>query len=224
MTSPDTTTEPAPTGPTNAGPANGPTPRVLFVRVALASLLLAASYALLRVGTEREEPIPSLFPVPSFELTDQDGQPYGSEQLRGRVWIASFLFTSCTQACPTLAAQLANVRGRLARHGDRAHVVSITVDPEHDTPARMREYAERFGGTSQWTLLTGAPTDVRTTTERAFFQPTPSRTELEVAPGYDILHGTGVLLIDRDGRCRGLYPTDGPGVDRLVRDVERLLE
>jgi cytochrome oxidase Cu insertion factor (SCO1/SenC/PrrC family) len=92
------------------------------------------------------------------------------------------------------------------------------------TPARLREFAERFGGASRWTLLTGAPADVRAATERAFFQPEARRTEIEAAPGYDILHGTGVLLVDRDGRCRGLYPTDGEGLDRLVRDTERLLE
>jgi protein SCO1/2 len=190
----------------------------------VAGLLLAvAAFALTRLGPAEEE-IPSLFPVPAFELTDQDGHAFGSEQLRGRVWIASFLFTSCSQVCPLLASQLANLRGRLARHGERVHVVSVTVDPEVDTPERLRAFADRYGGTSQWTLLTGRPEDVRATTQRAFFQPEASRREIEADPGYDILHGTGVLLIDRDGRCRGLYPTDGPGLERLVRDVDRLLE
>jgi protein SCO1/2 len=188
-------------------------------------MLAAAAFAVTRFGGgSGEEDLPSLFPIPTFELTDQDGQPFGTTQLRGRVWIASFLFTSCSQACPILASQLANLRGRLARHGERFHVVSISVDPEVDTPERLRAFAERFGGASQWTLLTGRPEDVRATTERAFFQPQATRRELDVAPGYDILHGTGVLLVDRDGRCRGLYPTDGEGLDRLARDVDRLLE
>ena len=202
----------------------GPSRRTLAVRVLAAGMLVLAAWGLTQLGDGGEEEIPSLFPVPAFELTDQDGGTFRSETLRGRVWIASFLFTSCSQACPTLAAQLANVRTRLSRHGDRFHVVSVTVDPENDTPERLREFAGRFGGTSQWTLLTGAPEDVRATTGRAFFQPEARRTEIEAAPGYDILHGTGVLLVDRDGRCRGLYPTDGEGIDRLVRDVERLLE
>lgn len=202
----------------------GPSPRALAVRLLAAGMLVLAAYALTQLGGGAEQDIPSLFPVPAFELTDQEGAIFRSETLRGRVWVASFLFTSCSQACPTLAAQLANVRARLAHHGDRFHVVSVSVDPEVDTPARLREFAERFGGASHWTLLTGAPADVRAATERAFFQPEARRTELEAAPGYDILHGTGVLLVDRDGRCRGLYPTDGEGLDRLVRDTERLLE
>lgn len=196
-----------------------------LVRGALVVLLVGGLYALSHLGGHgSDDAIDTLFPVPSFELTDQDGHPFGLDELRGRVWVASFLFTSCTQACPTLAAQLANLRARIAHHGDRAHVVSITVDPEVDTPERLREYAARFGDTAQWTLLTGAPDDVRRTTERAFFQPTPLRTELEVAPGYDVLHGTGVLLVDRDGVCRGLYTLDGPGLDRLVSHIDRLLE
>lgn len=189
-----------------------------------ALLLAAAAFGLSRLGPgSGEEELPSMFPVPAFELTDQDGRPFGTEQLRGRVWIASFLFTSCSQVCPLLASQLANLRGRLARHGDRVHVVSVTVDPEVDTPERLRAFADRYGGTSQWTLLTGRPEDVRAATQRAFFQPEATRREIEADPGYDVLHGTGVLLIDRDGRCRGLYPTDGEGLARLERDVERLL-
>jgi protein SCO1/2 len=222
--SPSPSTPSAGTDPTPTAAREGPSRRTLVVRVLAAGMLVLAAWALTQLGGDHEEDIPSLFPVPAFELTDQDGATFRSETLRGRVWIASFLFTSCSQACPTLAAQLANVRTRLSRHGDRFHVVSVTVDPDNDTPARLHEFADRFGGTSQWTLLTGTPEDVRATTERAFFQPEARRTEIEGAPGYDILHGTGVLLVDRDGRCRGLYPTDGEGLERLVRDVERLLE
>jgi cytochrome oxidase Cu insertion factor (SCO1/SenC/PrrC family) len=222
-TEPATRSEPA-TRTEPATGAAGPSRRTLTIRVLAAGMLVLAAWGLTQLGGTREEDLPSLFPVPAFELTDQDGATFRSETLRGRVWIASFLFTSCSQACPTLAAQLANVRTRLAPHGDRFHVVSVTVDPDNDTPARLREFADRFGGSSQWTLLTGTPEDVRATTERAFFQPEARRTEIEAAPGYDILHGTGVLLVDRDGRCRGLYPTDGEGIERLVRDVERLLE
>lgn len=195
-------------------------------RALAVGLLAAAAIGLATIARPAADDgeLDTLFPVPAFELTDQDGQPFGTAQLRGRVWVASFLFTSCTQSCPTLSAQLANLRQRVRRHGERVHVVSITVDPETDTPERLRAYRERFGDPAQWTLLTGAPNDVRTTTERAFFQPAPTRTDIEAAPGYDILHGTGVLLVDRDGRCRGLFPTDGPGIDRLVSAIDSLLE
>ena len=94
---------------------------------------LAATSSLLGwalLGCDDERPLEALFSVPSFELTDQDGANYGTAQLQGRVWVASFLFTSCTQACPLLASQLANVRERVAQHGDNVRFVSITVDPD----------------------------------------------------------------------------------------------
>lgn len=187
---------------------------------------LAATSSLLGwalLGCDDERPLEALFSVPAFELTDQDGANYGTAQLQGRVWVASFLFTSCTQACPLLASQLANVRERVAQHGDNVRFVSITVDPDVDTPARLREFRDRYPGPGNWTLLTGSPDDVRRTTERAFFQPAATRVEIGAAPGYDMLHGTGVLLVDRDGRCRGRYSTDGAGLDALVHDIERLL-
>ena len=186
--------------------------------------LLAASAlcAALACGG-REAPLETLFPVPAFALVDQDGNAFGSEQLRGRVWIASFLFTSCTTVCPTFTSQLANLSRRLAPHGDRVRLVSITVDPDVDTPARLREYAARYGADhAAWTFLTGEPQVVRETLRRSFFQPDPERTD--TATGYDRLHGTGVLLVDREGTCRGIYRSDAPGLDQLAHDVERLLD
>jgi len=209
-----------PTTPSNDTRSPWPA-RLLAMALVAAAAIGLASFTHRGAG---EDDLDTLFPVPSFELTDQDGHAFGSAELQGRVWVASFLFTSCSQACPTLSGQLANLRRRTARHGDRFEVVSITVDPETDTPERLRAYRARFGEPSQWTLLTGSPDDVRATTSRAFFQVDPTRTEISEAPGYDILHGTGVILVDRDGRARGLFPTDGEGIDRLVAAIDRLLE
>lgn len=189
-----------------------------------AALVAALAFGAASCG-EDEPPLETLFTVPAFELTDQDGAPFGTEALRGRVWIASFLFTSCASSCPTLAAQLANVSERLAPHGERARIVSLTVDPEVDTPERLRAFGERFGADfSRWTFLTGAPETVRAVHQRAFLQPEAVRTAIDLAPGYDVFHGTAVLLFDTELRCRGIYRMDRAGHDALVRDVGRLLE
>ena len=173
---------------------------------------------------ESEEPLRTLFHVPAFELTGDDGTPFGSQALRGRVWIASFLFTCCSSICPTLASQLANLEERTAAHGDRVHIVSITVDPEVDTPARLHEYASRFRhDPARWTFLTGHPDTVNATIRRGFLMPEPERREISQAPGYDVMHGANVMLFDETGGCRGLYRTDGPGLEQLVHDIERLL-
>lgn len=192
------------------------------------STALAAVLALvipLAACGEDEPALETLFTVPVFELIDQNGEPFGTAQLRDRVWIASFLFTSCGASCPTLAAQLGNLQGRLAVHGDRVRIVSLTVDPETDTPERLRAFGERFDADfSRWVFLTGDPGTVREVHEHAFLQPEATRTELDVAPGYDVFHGTAVLLFDTQLRCRGIYRMDRVGHDTLVRDVGRLLE
>ena len=188
-------------------------------------LLAGAALALGLACSEPEEPLRTLFHVPAFELTRDDGTTFGSEELRGRVWIASFLFTSCTSVCPTLASQLGNLEGRTAQHGDRVMLVSITVDPEADTPERLHTYASQFRhDPSRWVFLTGHPDTVRATIRRGFLMPEPERTETSAAPGYDVMHGSNVMLFDQGGGCRGLYRTDAAGTEDLLRDVERLLD
>lgn len=193
--------------------------------IGVALRLALALVALAGACSEPEEPLRTLFHVPSFELTDDDGTPFQSSELTGHVWIASFLYTTCTTICPTLASQLANIEQRTASHGDRVMLISISVDPEADTPERMHTFAERFRhDASRWHFLTGRPETVRSTIQRGFLMPEPTRHEIEEAPGYDVLHGANVMLFDTTGGCRGLYRTTGDGLDDLLRDVERLLE
>lgn len=165
-----------------------------------------------------------LFRVPDFELVDQTGAPFEVSSLDGQVWVASFLFTSCSGTCPTLASQLGNLQSRLSGYRGRVRIVSLTVDPEHDDPAVLRTYGERFGADpALWTFLTGEPDTVRTVLRTAFLQPDPERREIESAPGYDVFHGTSVLLVDRTRTCRGVFPLGGDGMDELVAAIEHLL-
>jgi protein SCO1/2 len=186
-----------------------------------------AAIALVAIAcSEPVEPLRTLFHVPSFELTNDDGSTFSSSELSGRVWIASFLYTTCTTICPTLASQLANIEQRTASHGDRVMLVSITVDPEADTPERMHAFASHFRhDPHRWRFLTGNPTTVRSTIQRGFLMPEPTRHETTSEPsGYDVLHGANVMLFDPSGGCRGLYRTSGDGLDDLLRDVDRLLD
>lgn len=189
-----------------------------WLAVAVLGLALAA-----RSGATREDDFDVRMPISPFELTDQDGRPFGSEQLRGKVWVASFAFTSCVSICPMLTSQVANLQRRLEPLGDRVHFVTITVDPETDTPARLREHAERHhADLSRWSFLTGSPDQVRATLQRVFFVAVGDRREVE--GGYDILHTGQLMLVDRHGQMRGLYPTDAESLARLERDVARLLD
>ena len=133
---------------------------------AVITLLLTASMA---VGCKREEPLPKLMPIQEFALTDQHGKRFGTEELKGKVWVANFFFARCTQVCPRLTSHVAQLHREATQFGDKVHFVSITVDPKHDRPSTLRSYAQRFGADlSRWTFLTGAPDRVNSVVEGHF--------------------------------------------------------
>src|SRR3954462_14932622 len=107
--------------------------------------------------------------LPAFTLTDQRGQPFGSRELGGKVWVADFIFTSCQAACPLLSERMAEV-GKRARHlGPDFHLVSISVDPERDTPERLAAYAARYGANPiSWSFLTGPEQAIQATVVEGF--------------------------------------------------------
>lgn len=188
-------------------------------RAALAAAL--SVIAVLATGCG-EEPLPELLPIGEFALVDQDGEDVTNADLRGKVWIVDFVFTSCPDVCPVLTTQMANLHRRIDA-GD-VRFVSVSVDPAEDTPERLREYAARFGAdTSRWSFLTTRdPDSMRGIIERAFRQPVGPRSEM--ADGrYDILHAGRFMLVDRRGVLRGLYETNAEGLERLERDARRLL-
>lgn len=186
----------------------------------LRRLGLVAALGLTFGACTEEEPLPEMLPIGEFSLTDQDGRTFGSADLRGSVWIADFVFTSCPDICPVMSSQMANLHRRLDH--DDVRFVSVTVDPAHDTPERLREYADQFRADSaRWKFLTGDPEAQRGVIERAFRMPVGER-ETRGEGRYDILHGSRFLLVDRRGMLRGLYETDAAGLERLERDVARL--
>src|SRR5436190_4328545 len=100
-------------------------------------------------------PLPVLFTTPHFSLTDQNGKPFDSSQLKGNVWVAAFIFTRCPAACPMMTQKLAKLQKSVP--AKNVKLVSFTVDPERDTPQDLKEYAARFkADESRWFLLTGS--------------------------------------------------------------------
>jgi protein SCO1/2 len=186
--------------------------RPLFWVVAVALLFgVPLGRSLLR-RVPPEQPV--LGTLPAFTLTDQEGHPFGTKDLRGKVWVADFIFTSCQGSCPLLSQKMAEV-GRRARHlGPDLHLVSLTVDPERDTPARLAEYATRFGANAhKWSFLTGAMKDIEDAVTGGF----------KVGMGkerngdfWEIFHGEQLVLVDRQGRIRGYFSATPEGLDQLM--------
>jgi len=155
--------------------------------------------------------------VPDFQLTDQDGQSYGSEQLRGKIWIADFIYTTCPGPCPMISSRMSETQKPL-RDTD-VELVSFSVDPEHDTPAVLREYAARLNAQpSRWHFLTGDKDAIYRLSRDGF--------KLAAAENGSTgpIHSTRVVLVDRNGVIRGYYDaTDADGVTRLLADTNHLL-
>ena len=129
------------------------------IGIALALLIAGAEYGLAHEVSAHTERLPVIGPAPDFALTSQDNRPVALADLRGKVVALTFIYTSCTDTCPVLTALMVKVQQDLgAAFGSKVAFVSITVDPERDTPEALKKYAEDFGADLRgWSFLTGSP-------------------------------------------------------------------
>ncbi len=173
--------------------------------------------AALGAGCGRE-PLPVLGTIPAFTLTERSGSAVGSEQLAGGIWVADFIFTRCPDVCPALSGRMATLQKELAG-APPVKLVSISVDPGHDTPEVLTSYAGRFGAGGDWLFLTGQRPAIeallRDGFKVAFADNGP--------PTSPITHSDRFVLVDPFLRVRGYYHgTDAADVERLVTDVATL--
>jgi protein SCO1 len=115
-----------------------------------------------------EPPLPKIAPAPEFALTSQDGARVTLADFRGKVVAVTFIFTLCTATCPVLTPMMSFVQDQLGSDfGAKIAFVSITVDPERDTPQVLKEYAQAFGANlAGWSFLTGAPAAIQDVARR----------------------------------------------------------
>lgn len=165
--------------------------------------------------------LPSYGQVPAFTLTDQTGAPFQSEGLAGKVWVADFVFTRCSQICPRLTQEMSKLARYLANRGldGRTRLVSFTVDPERDTPEVLRGYATGFSANpNTWKFLTGSSKQIEDAVVRGFKQ------GVEREDDFSILHGSKFVLIDAHGQIRGFYDSsDAFEMAKLREHLQSLL-
>ena len=162
--------------------------------------------------------LPRIGAAPALTLTTQDGERLALGDLGGKVVLLTFIYTSCTDTCPLLTGKLAGVRDNLgADFGSRVHFLSVTTDPERDTPDVLREYGERFrADPAGWAFLTGTPAEVAEVTSSygIFVRRTPRG---------DVDHSFLTSLIDRHGTLRVQYLGTRFNPDELLADVQALV-
>lgn len=162
-------------------------------------------------------PLPVYGQVPAFELTAETGRAFSSRTLDGRIWVADLIYTTCPGPCPRMSSLMRQVQQLTASIPD-VRLVSFTVDPEHDTPAILAQYAARYHAQPErWFFLTGSRTALNHLAFDAF--------KLSSVDG-SLNHSTRLALVDRQSRIRGYYSAsdeDDP-VRNLTLDIKRLSE
>lgn len=168
---------------------------------------------------EQPPPPPELDPLrpwwdaPDFELTESSGRTVTREDLRGRIWIADFIFTSCGGQCPTMTRAMATLQDEFRD----VWFVSFTVDPAVDTPEVLAAYADRYGADrDRWWFVTGEKAQLYQICGKDGF-----RLAVEDRPMSEferVTHSNRLMLVDRDGKVRGSYPGDDEEALRRLRD------
>lgn len=217
------------------------TQRVLVVLLAVASVGVTALITLNVFRNSGSRPHgghagpqpPVLAELPDFTLTERSGDAVGLADLRGQVSVVGFIFTKCAGACPALTSRMAELQIKLSDRPDwdDIRLVSISVDPENDTPEVLREYARlAHADDERWLMLTGQRDKVWSLVTQGFKLGVADNPDNEDVP---ILHSQKLVLVDRAGRIRGYYDAlerktpDGTVTpderDALLADLERVL-
>lgn len=182
--------------------------------------LLTASL-LLFLACAPSEPLPTYDPVPEWELTTADEQAMEMNDLRGNVAIYDFIFTRCVASCPLMTSRMADLASRI--RSPEVRFVSISVDPEWDTPSVLRDYREETTTDDRWIFLTGTRDDIREISVDGFkLAAEPPEQAVDSGP---IVHSSKFVLVDRQGVIRGYYDSLSPeAMDTLLADARRLLK
>jgi cytochrome oxidase Cu insertion factor (SCO1/SenC/PrrC family) len=148
--------------------------------------------------------------VDDFQFTERGGRLVSRDELKGQVWVASFVFTRCAGPCTQISGSMASLQERFAGQRD-VLLVSFSVDPDHDTPAVLQEYAARYRAESdRWLFLTGERSKMYALITNSFKLGVGQNEGTARTPGNEVLHSTRLVLVDRHGQKRGYFDGTSP--------------
>ncbi|HEX8697810.1 MAG TPA: SCO family protein [Myxococcaceae bacterium] len=208
----------------SARPAPVPLTRRPAFWAALAVLALSVGTLSLGALLARPTPLPKLGALPDFTFTRENGSPWGMGQLRGRPFVANFIFTRCPTICPAFTRRMARIQAETQGFGPRLQLVSFSVDPTYDTPERLATYAQVHGANAErWSFLTGDYAQLKKTVVDSF-KIAMGRENLDEADVMGIFHGNHFVLVDATGEIRGYYDSaDDEAFARLLKDLPQLV-
>ena len=185
-----------------------------FIIYGIVAVLLVITYLTKESNSNSELPV--LGTIPEFYFTDSRDKKISRADLNGKVWVADFIFTTCTMACPVLTGNM-NLVHKEFQNNDDVRIVSISVYPEYDTPEVLKKYASQYdANTNRWHFLTGPEENVQNVIKNGF----------KMGDYEDIIfHSEKFALVDQKNRLRGYYNGMQPDdVTRLKKDMEKLLK
>ncbi|SRR5579885_382259 len=165
---------------------------------------------------------------PNLPLKDQEGRQFTFSQLRGKVLVVSYIYTHCPDICHMTSARMSAFKEKLRRSNiqDRVYFVSISIDPQRDTPEVLRHHAKMMNlDLTNWVFVTGDENDINSTIEVAGMEAIngPVQYSENGEPSYSITHRDRISLVDRKGRIRKHYKGSTFDMDELLGDIKKLL-
>lgn len=194
----------------------------LFI-VSLVAMVAVVAPVFLNLFVKKQS-LPVFWSVPDFRLVTDERQTLSLEDLKGKIWIAYFFFTSCGSICPVMNGNMTEVQKTFKNNPDVV-IVGFTVDPETDTPEVLNEFRKNYNAVKgKWIFVTGDKKSIYRLARHGFKLPTKEVKPEEEGGPTDFIHSDKFILVDRQGRIRGFYSgTDEKSVKKLIADTKKLL-
>jgi protein SCO1/2 len=191
-------------------------PRSLWLGIILliGFLCIACLLSLLAALQNRRHPLPFYGQVADFTLTNEDGSVTTLADLTNHVWVADIIFTRCAGPCPRMTGQMKSVQDNLS-NDNNARLVTLTTDPDYDSPTILKRYGERFGADfKRWLFLTGTKAQIAGLAGNSLKLGSTAIAPADQKNAADLfIHTTLFVLVDKHARMRGIYQTGGNDVD-----------
>lgn len=188
--------------------------RTIWIGVGLVIVILCMAFVLSRLQSPPAPKLPVIGIVADFTLTNQAGQPITLADLRGKVWVADIIFTSCAGPCPRMTRQMESLQAALPK-SSTARLVTLTTNPDFDTPEVLQKYAARFNAQPErWQFLTGTKQQIAALAIDSLKLTAIEKKPEERENAADLfIHSTIFVVVDKQGRLRGKFETSADDVE-----------
>jgi len=190
-------------------------PRTLWIGMILLLGFLCLAGLLALAELKQQQQLPPIYgQIADFTLTNENGQATTLADLTNHVWVADIIFTRCAGPCPEMTKKMSSIEGSLSQDSN-ARFVTITTDPDYDSPEILKRYGQHFGADfNRWMFLTGAKSEIAGLAGASLkLGSTPIAPADQKSAADLFIHTTIFVVVDKHARLRGIFETGGEDVD-----------